>query len=90
MNPPYGERMDKDDVEELYKAVGDTFKQNYKGFDCWLISSNMEAIKNIGLRPTRKITVYNGQLECKFLKFSIYDGTKKLHKIKPQNTTDKQ
>jgi len=82
MNPPYGERMDKDNVEELYKAVGDTFKQNYKGFDCWLISSNVEAIKNIGLRPTRKITVFNGQLECKFLKFSIYDGTKKLHKIK--------
>jgi len=81
MNPPYGERMDKEDINELYKAVGDTFKQNYKGFDCWLISSNMDAIKNIGLRPTRKITVYNGQLECKFLKFSIYDGTKKLHKI---------
>ncbi len=81
MNPPYGERMNREDIAALYKSVGDTFKHKYKGYDCWLISSNLEAVKHIGLRPTRKITVYNGQLECRFLKFSIYEGTKKVHKL---------
>lgn len=84
VNPPYGERMVKDDIEKLYGDIGNTFKKRYKGYDCWMISSNMEAVKHIGLRPTRKITVFNGPLECKFLKFSIYEGTKKIHKIKPK------
>ena len=81
VNPPYGERMDKDDLEVLYKTIGDTFKQKFKGYDCWVISSNLEAFKHIGLRPSRKIAVFNGQLECRFMKYSMYDGTKKLHKI---------
>src|SRR5688572_19499100 len=42
MNPPYGERMDKDDIFELYKSIGDSFKKNFTGYDCWLISSNMD------------------------------------------------
>ena len=81
MNPPYGERMDKENIEELYKSIGDTFKKNYAGYDCWLITSNMEAAKQIGLRPSRKIALYNGQLECRFLKYSMYQGTKKIHKL---------
>jgi putative N6-adenine-specific DNA methylase len=80
-NPPYGERMDKEDIDALYKSMGDTFKKHYAGYDCWMITSNMEAIKHIGLRPSRKIALYNGQLECKFLKFSMYAGTKKIHKL---------
>jgi len=88
MNPPYGERMVKDDVWELYHEVGDTFKKKYKGFDCWIISSNLEALKNVGLHPTRKIQVYNGQLECRFMKFSIYDGSKKRPKTEEESTTD--
>jgi len=80
INPPYGERMGEN-VNELYKSIGDVFKKKYAGYDCWLITSNMEAIKHIGLKPTRKITVFNGPLECKFLKYSIYEGTKKVHKL---------
>lgn len=82
MNPPYGERMDKDDLETLYKSIGDTLKKKYKGYTAWIISSNMEAFKFIGLRPTRKITVFNGPLECKFMRFEMYEGTKKIHKIR--------
>lgn len=81
INPPYGERIG-DNINELYKSIGDTFKKKYAGYDCWLISSNLEAIKHVGLKPTRKITVFNGPLECKFLKYSIYEGTKKVHKLR--------
>lgn len=81
INPPYGERMAKDNIDELYKMMGDTFKQKFAGYDCWILSSNMEAFKHVGLRPTRKITLFNGQLECKFLKYEIYEGTKKIHKL---------
>lgn len=81
INPPYGERMVKDNIEELYKMMGDTFKKKFAGYNCWILSSNMEAFKHVGLRPTRKITLFNGQLECKFQKYEIYEGTKKIHKL---------
>jgi putative N6-adenine-specific DNA methylase len=82
MNPPYGERMDKDDINALYKSIGDTLKKNWGGWQAWLITSNMEAVKQIGLHHTRRITVFNGGLECKFLRYEIYAGTKKVHKLK--------
>lgn len=81
INPPYGERMDKDDINALYKSIGDTLKKKYSGYDAWIISSNMEALKCIGLRPSRKITLFNGPLECKFMKYQLYQGTKKIHKL---------
>jgi putative N6-adenine-specific DNA methylase len=83
VNPPYGERMDKDNITELYKQIGDTFKQRFLGYDCWIISSNPEGFKSVGLRPSRKIPVFNGQLECRFMKYEMYRGTKKLHKLNP-------
>ena len=85
MNPPYGERMVKDNIDELYASIGDTFKKKFLGYDCWIISSNMEALKKIGLRPSRKITLFNGQLECKFMKYEMYQGTKKVHKLLDKN-----
>ena len=81
INPPYGERMVKDNIEELYKMMGDTFKQKFAGYNCWILSSNMDAFKHVGLRPTRKRALFNGQLECRFMKFEIYEGTKKIHKL---------
>lgn len=81
INPPYGERMIKDNIDELYKMMGDTFKQKFSGYDCWILSSNIDALKNVGLRPSRKITLFNGQLECKFMKYEMYQGTKKIHKL---------
>mgnify|MGYP006081890007 FL=1 len=75
-NPPYGERMGEE-VEELYGELGDWMKQEMKGFDCWVLSSNMDAFKELALRPDRKIKVFNGDLECSFRKYSIYEGSKK-------------
>ena len=78
MNPPYGERMsDQEFVETLYKQVGDTLKKSYAGFEAWMISSNREALKKVGLKPSRKIVVFNGSLECRFQNFSLYAGTKR-------------
>ncbi|NNF18586.1 MAG: class I SAM-dependent RNA methyltransferase, partial [Flavobacteriaceae bacterium] len=55
----------------------DTLKQNYPGTEAWFISSNMEALKHVGLRTSRKIKVYNSQLESRFVKYEIYSGSKK-------------
>ena len=75
-NPPYGERIG-DRVEEMYGNLGDWFKKEMKGFDCWVISSNEEALKNIGLKPDKKIKLFNGDLECSFRKFRIFEGSRK-------------
>ena len=80
-NPPYGERIEVDNIQEFYGSIGDTLKQSYPGSQAWFITSNLEAQKFVGLRPSRKIKVFNGKLESKFLKYEVYEGTKKLHKI---------
>ena len=77
MNPPYGERMEVNNQIELYTKIGDSLKKNYAGYSAWLISSDFTALKHIGLRPSRKIALYNGQLECRYLRFDIYEGSKK-------------
>ncbi len=75
-NPPYGERLEVD-VNELYEQIGNTFKKNYAGCSAWLITSDMEAVKQIGLKHTRRIKLFNGKLECRFLKYEMYEGSKK-------------
>ena len=82
MNPPYGERMDMQDSNELYASMGDTFKKRFTGYDCWIISSNMEALKYVGLKSSRRIPVANGHLECRFVKYEMYSGTKRVFKEK--------
>ncbi|MFH4968181.1 THUMP domain-containing protein [Gaetbulibacter sp. M240] len=75
-NPPYGERLNIE-MEELYKTIGDTLKQNYPGTDAWFITSNMDALKHVGLRPSKKIPLYNAKLEARFVKYVMYEGSKK-------------
>ena len=79
-NPPYGERLDID-MESFYGSIGSTLKHKYPGTNAWIISSNMEALKHIGLRPSRKIKLFNAKLEAKFVKYEMYEGTKKTHKL---------
>lgn len=85
INPPYGLRVESDDIIELYKSIGDKLKQDFSGYNAWILSANMDAIKRVGLRPKRRIPLMNGQLECKFHGYELYKGTKKLHKIKPSS-----
>ena len=76
MNPPYGERINYKDMKDFYRKIGDQMKQAYTGFDAWIISSNKEALKNVGLRPSEKLKLYNGPLECSYRKYELYEGTR--------------
>ena len=78
MNPPYGERLEeKDEMDSFYGDIGTHFKHHYSGRTAWILSSNFGALKHIGLRPTRKIKLFNGQLECSLRKYELYAGSKK-------------
>lgn len=76
MNPPYDERIKIDDSVAFYKMIGNVLKRKYSGFVAWVISSDMEAVKFIGLKPSAKFKVFNGPLECKFQGFKLYEGKK--------------
>jgi putative N6-adenine-specific DNA methylase len=75
-NPPYGERLDIN-LERFYREIGDTLKQSYPGTEAWFITANIEALKFVGLRPSRKIKLFNGKLETRFAKYELYEGSKK-------------
>ncbi|MDR0789865.1 MAG: class I SAM-dependent RNA methyltransferase [Bacteroidales bacterium] len=83
-NPPYGERLEVEDIIELYEQMGNIFKAKYEGNEAWVISSDLFALKKIGLKPSKKIPIYNGSLECNFCKFDLYYGSRKAKK---QNAT---
>ncbi|MGF7139111.1 THUMP domain-containing class I SAM-dependent RNA methyltransferase [Roseimarinus sediminis] len=80
INPPYGERMRERMVEPLYIMIGDQLKKHFSGFKAWVFSSSEAGFKNIGLRPSQKIKMYNGPLECSFRLFELYEGSKKASK----------
>jgi len=71
-NPPYGERMRPAEIDRIYASIGSTFKQKMKGWDCWVISSNMATMKHIGLATGQKHTLFNGPLECSFRQYVIH------------------
>lgn len=75
-NPPYGERLNIE-MERFYKEIGDVLKGNYPNTNAWFITANLEALKFVGLRPSRKIKLFNGSLEARFVKYEIYEGSKK-------------
>ena len=80
-NPPYGERIKVEDLNAMYEQLGDTFKKRYgENCEAWLITSDFEAMKHIGLKPSKKIPLMNGQLDCRFLQFELYKGSKKASK----------
>ncbi len=76
-NPPYGERIRVEDIIQLYQELGDTLKKNFKGYKAWVISSDFRALKMIGLKPMKKYTLFNGQLECRYAGFDLYEGSKR-------------
>lgn len=77
INPPYGERIKTDDIISLYKMIGNTLKQNYQNSEAWIIGGDLRAMKFIGLRPSKKIRIFNGPIECRFMKFELYEGSRK-------------
>ena len=77
MNPPYNERIQSDDINLLYKNIGDTLKNNYQGFDAFVFTGNLEAAKSIGLRTSRRTPLYNGPIDCRLLKYELYRGSRR-------------
>jgi putative N6-adenine-specific DNA methylase len=77
LNPPYGERINPEEIDLLYGMVGTTLKHNFPGTTAWLITSNRESLKKVGLKPKQKMILFNGALECTLLKYEMYQGSKK-------------
>jgi putative N6-adenine-specific DNA methylase len=85
-NPPYGERLDID-LERFYREIGDTLKQGYPNTNAWFITGNLEALKFVGLKPSRKIKLFNGKLEARLVKYEMYEGSKRT-KFQDQGSSE--
>jgi putative N6-adenine-specific DNA methylase len=75
-NPPYDERIEID-TEFFYNNIGDTLKTNYQNTNAWMVTANLPALKQVGLKPRRKIICYNGALEARLVHYDIYSGSRK-------------
>lgn len=75
-NPPYDERLSID-IKAFYKNIGDTLKQSYTGSEAWLLTGNLQTLKYVGLRPSKKIKLFNGKLEARLVQYLLYEGTRK-------------
>jgi len=78
LNPPYGMRLNPDELDSVYGMIGTTLKHNFNGNTAWLITSNRESLKKVGLKPAEKHTLFNGALECLLLKYELYHGSRKV------------
>lgn len=98
VNPPYGERLSRDkDVLRLYEDIGKCLKFQFTGATAWVLSSNEEALKCIGLKPSQRLHLLNGELDCRFNKYELFSGTRnefvvsrKQHEAKSPRPQDKQ
>ena len=76
-NPPYGERISTPNLLETYRMIGERLKHQFMGNDAWIISYREECFEQIGLKPSIKIPLYNGSLECELRKYQMFDGKMK-------------
>ena len=76
-NPPYGERMKPQSIAELYSAIGNTLKNRFTGYEAWIISSSLDGLKSVGLKPAKKIDLFNGALACSYRCYELFRGTHK-------------
>ena len=76
-NPPYGERISTPDLLGTYKMIGERLKHEFGGNEAWILSYREECFEQIGLKPSIKIPLYNGSLECEFRKYALFDGKMK-------------
>lgn len=74
MNPPYGERISTPNLLATYRMIGERLKHAFGGNDAWILSYREECFEQIGLKPSIKIPVYNGSLECEFRKYAMFEG----------------
>lgn len=75
-NPPYGERLNVEDLNNLYRTLGKKLKHVFTGWHAWIISSNMESLDHIGLTPSLKVDLQNGGIDCELREYVTFEGTK--------------
>lgn len=74
INPPYGERLKQENMDELYAMIGERLKHRFAGNSAWILSASRENLKYIGLKTSKKIELYNGSLECRFNNYKLFSG----------------
>jgi len=84
-NPPYGERLNPRDLMDLYAMIGERLKHVFSGYDAWIISSSLEGLEAIGLKPTSKMKLINGSLDCEYRQYQLFPGKHKEFKAKSRN-----
>ena len=84
-NPPYGERLNPKDLMELYAMIGERLKHVFSGYEAWIISSDIDGLDNIGLKPASKMKLINGALECEYRQYQLYSGKQKEFKARNAN-----
>jgi len=82
INPPYGVRLAHDDVAQFYSEMGTHIKHHLPGWKVWIFTANTQALKRFGLRPSKKLRLFNGALECAFYQYEIFEGKRKEYKAK--------
>jgi putative N6-adenine-specific DNA methylase len=78
INPPYGERLQENQPDELYQMIGERLKHHYSGNQAWILSSSIDLLNKIGLKTASKIKLFNGALECSYQKYELFEGKRKL------------
>ena len=77
LNPEYGERLGQiRELEKTYERIGDFFKQKCAGYTGYIFTGNMALAKKVGLRASRRIPFFNGAIECRLLKYELYEGSR--------------
>ncbi len=78
LNPEYGERMgEEESLSKVYRGIGDFFKKRCQGYKGYVFTGNLELAKRVGLRPKRRLTFYNGPIECRLLEYELYEGSRR-------------
>jgi len=73
-NPPYGERLKPENIEKLYETIGERLKHVFMGYQVWILSHKKECFNKIGLKPSKKLALKNGSLDCEFRRYDIFAG----------------
>jgi putative N6-adenine-specific DNA methylase len=76
-NPPYGERIKPQSIIDLYSSIGNTLKNKFAGYEAWIISGSTDGLKSIGLKPSKKIDLFNGSIICSYRCYDLFQGSRK-------------
>ncbi|OFZ31893.1 MAG: N6-adenine-specific DNA methylase [Bdellovibrionales bacterium RIFCSPHIGHO2_01_FULL_40_29] len=88
-NPPYGARIgDEDNLKDVYRDLGYTLKHRFMGWTAWILSGNKELLSEMKLKATKKFFVFNGNIECRFLKYEMFEGSRRKPKVGETVITD--